>query len=279
MSIVAKSLFDLLSIPIVRALAKKILGRIILKHDICICVRGLKIYSNTIDRLLASLMWKFSSLEAFETELLRKAIRPGMIVADIGANIGYYTLLMGQLVGPKGVVHAFEPDPNNFRLLVKNIAANNLPNIIPIQKAVSDRSGMIKLYICKEHRGDHRIFESDDNRPSIDVAQTSIDDYFENNPNLDLIKMDVQGAEQLVIKGFTKTIKSNEHIVIITEFSPDLLRKSGGDPEEFLKSLIIFGFTIQFIDEKNKQLKPIKKEELINLCSGDRYENICLARN
>lgn len=271
--------FDLLSVPFIRTIIKNILGRIVFKRDIYINIKGLKIYTNTIDRLLAALLWKFSSLESFETQVLHKTIRPGMTVVDIGANIGYYTLLMGKMVGPYGVVHAFEPEPNNFRLLTKNIAVNKMQNIIPIQKAVADRTGSVDLYFCREHRGDHRIFKCNDDRPSIRIMQTSLDDYFNENSRLDLIKMDVQGAEHLVIEGLKKLAAVNQDIVLVAEFSPELIRECGGNPEKFLEDLIGLGFTVRLIDENHKQLKKIENKELIALCPGDRYENIYLTRN
>ena len=271
-------LFSLLDKKVIRSIAKRVLGRIVFNRDICIHVRGVKIYTNTVDRLLAAFMWKFSYLEAFETEIIGKIIKPGMVVADIGANIGYYTLLMAQMVGPTGIVYAFEPEPNNYRLLVKNIAANFMLNVIPVSKAVSDRTGKVKLYICREHRGDHKIFAGKDDRPSIEVDQVTMDDYFRNNPKLDLIKMDIQGSEHMVIKGFEKIDAANGQLILLTEFSPELLRESGGDPEKFLHDLKQYGFSTKLIDEKTKQLRPITITELMSSCQGPRYENLLLEK-
>ena len=279
MSSLLNIFFDLINIPPIRFTAKKILGLIEFKKDICIHVGGFRIYSNTIDRLLASLMWKFESLEGYESQVLKDHLKKGMTIIDIGANIGYYTLLMGQITGPDGIVYAFEPEPNNFRLLSKNILKNNIQNIHPFQKAVSDKNGFIKLFISKEHRGDHKIFETDDKRPSITVDQISIDDFLKDKRKIDLIKMDIQGAEHLALEGLKHTIAENKDIIIITEFSPELLRESGGNPEDFLDNLISMGFKIRLIDEKNKILKPIDKNELIRICKGARYENLYLSRS
>ena len=279
MSTLSSTFFDLINIPFIRLTAKKILGLIEFKKDICIHVGGFRIYSNTIDRLLASLMWKFESLEGYESQVLKDHLKKGMTIIDIGANIGYYTLLMGQITGPDGIVYAFEPEPNNFRLLSKNILKNNIQNIHPFQKAVSDKNGSIKLFISKEHRGDHKIFETDDKRPSITVDQVSIDDFLKDKRKIDLIKMDIQGAEHLALEGLKHTIAGNKDIIIITEFSPELLRESGGNPEDFLDRLISMGFKIRLIDEKNKILKPIESNKLIHMCKGARYENLFLARN
>lgn len=72
--------------------------------------------------------------EEFETEIFKKEIKKGDTVLDLGAHIGYYTLLAAKLVGEKGKVFAFEPEPTNFALLKKNIKINNHQNVIPVQK-------------------------------------------------------------------------------------------------------------------------------------------------
>ncbi|GAG39683.1 unnamed protein product, partial [marine sediment metagenome] len=162
MKFFSKALFAIFSIPVIEKFITHLIGLIEFKKDLCIHVRGFRIYSNTLDRILASLMWKYSSLEDYETRLLRKTLREGMTIIDIGANIGYYTLLMGKLVGKDGTVYAFEPEKNNYRLLEKNILINKIPNIIPTQKAAANGEGTVRLFISKGHRGDHRIYVSDD---------------------------------------------------------------------------------------------------------------------
>ena len=85
--------------------------------------------------------------EKYETELFKKMVQDGMVVVDIGANIGYYTLIAAKLVGNKGIVYAFEPEPSNYELLCQNIAINGYTNVVPIEKAVSKTSGKTKLYV------------------------------------------------------------------------------------------------------------------------------------
>jgi len=118
------------------------------------------------------------------------------VVVDIGANIGYYTLIFARLVGEQGRVFAFEPDPANFSLLAKNVAVNNYHNVELIQKAVSDQTGNARLYLSPKSTVDHRIYSSNDNRKFIDVEAVRLDDYFlDNNGKIDFIKMDIQGLK------------------------------------------------------------------------------------
>ncbi len=91
---------------------------------------------------------------------MQNLIKPGQTVIDVGANIGYYnTLQFAKLVGPTvSRVYAFEPDPDNFALLRKNVAQNGYANVVCIQKAVSDQTSKLKLFRNSQNHGDHRIY-------------------------------------------------------------------------------------------------------------------------
>ena len=278
MSFFSKIIFIIFNIDILRKIVVYVLGLMEFKKDFCINVKGYLICSNTVDRILASILWKYSSLEDYETLLVRKTIEKGMTILDIGANIGYYTIMMGNYAGEEGSVFAFEPEQNNFRLLEKNIQLNSMSNVYPIQKAIADKNGTVNLFINRGHRGDHRIFDSGDKRAFIEVEQTSIDEFTKGMDRVDLIKMDIQGAEYLALKGMEKTIKKNPDLVIVTEFSPHHLKKSGADPLKFLNKLETSGFIIQLIDENKREVGAVSKDKLLELCKGHRYVNLYLSR-
>src|SRR5205085_1401318 len=101
---------------------------------------------------------KYGTYEPDETDLIKKIIRPEYIVLDIGANIGYYTLLMAKQVKQ---VFAFEPEQRNFELLQKNIDLNKLDNVDPRNVAASANSGKSTLYLCESNRGMHRLYKSE----------------------------------------------------------------------------------------------------------------------
>lgn len=254
-----------------------IFGKIEFKRDLCLKVHGLDMYSNTPDRFIASFLWKFSILENYETGLLKQIVKPGMRVVDIGANIGCYTLLMTRLTGPRGKIIAFEPDPDNYRLLTKNIKRNRIGNITAVQKAVSNQSGSARLFLNRGHRGDHRLFDHEGKRPFLEIETTTLDDQLAGNP-VDVIKMDIQGAELLALGGMAKTIARNTGLIIITEFSPYHLEKCGASPSEFLDTLESAGFLLKLIDEKLKTVRSISKKALLARCTGANYENLFLAR-
>ena len=217
---------------------------------------GHKMYLDSNDTLQLS----FSGVhERFTTEFIMKEIKKGDVVLDIGANIGYYTLIFAKLVGDKGKVFAFEPDPDNFKLLKKNIQINGYQNIVLIQKAVSNKSGKAQLYLAKENLGDHRIYESKviPARQSIEIETVRLDDYFNNYAGkVDFIKMDIQGAEPAALEGMNCLLEK-KHSKILTEFWPGGLIQFGIQPDEYLNLLIRKGFKLYDLNEDEKIIEPI----------------------
>jgi FkbM family methyltransferase len=206
------------------------------------------------------------------TKLAKKQINEGDTVVDIGANIGYFTLIFSKLVGPKGKVFAFEPDPTNFSILKENILLNKCLNIVPLQKAVSEYSQKGTLYLNEENRGDHRIFDSGDNRKKIDgIEITNLDDYFKNHKKINFIKMDTQGCEILALRGMRKIIEENKEIKILSEFWPNGFNKAKTNPKEFFDILREYGFCFFENSEIGDELIPIKNTQsfLENYSQGE----------
>jgi len=220
-------------------------------------LHGQTIYASTFDRIIVLILKKFSFVEDFENKFFQSIIRPGMVVADVGANIGWYTTMASKLIGDQGKVFAFEPDLENFRLLCKNISANQCNNVETFNWAVSDKTGETQLFFCEENRGDHRIYKSDKGRRKIGIHATSLDDFFKNSPRVDIIKIDVQGAERLVLCGMKKIIENNPRLSIMMEFCPAFLKMCDSSPDDFLREIKDYGFSIYLIDEDQKKLIPI----------------------
>jgi len=163
-SVFSNLIFRLMDFKLFRSVSRVFVRYFSPRKDVQVNVQGNCMYASTADRIVALLLWKYSSHEDYEFSLMDNILQEGMTAIDIGANIGYYTLHIAKCVGPQGKVYAFEPDPENHRLLVKNIEANHYRNIIAIQKAVSKENGKTDLFFCEEHRGDHRIYDSHDGR-------------------------------------------------------------------------------------------------------------------
>lgn len=236
-------------------------------------------YGNTMDRIAAMMLWKYSTLEDYETILMKEFIKSGMKVLDIGANIGYHTLQISQWVGESGRLIAFEPDPENYRLLCKNIEANNCKNVAVYQNAVGNFSGDLKLFFCEENRGDHRIFDSGDQRQSFRVKSIKLDEFFNKNELFDVIKMDIQGAEPLAFEGMKNFLDRHPKLVIFCEFFPDVFSNYNYSPNEFLEDIEKHGFQIFVINDHERKLNQFTKNEIIEMCRGEKYVNLLLQKS
>jgi FkbM family methyltransferase len=215
--------------------------------------------------------------EPFETALFKKEIKTGQTVLDIGANIGYYTLIAAKLVGPRGKVYAFEPDPDNFSLLKKNIESNGYTNVILANQAVSDKTKTAKLFLNKTNKGDHRLYDSHDNRSSISVQTVKLDDFFKKlNKKIDFIKMDIQGSEAGALKGLKLLIRKNSGVKLITEFWPYGINRAGHSPLGYLRTLKKIGFKVWEISEKEKTILPAQPEKILKRCTPQNrnYTNL-----
>jgi len=247
-----------------------------IKRDMTVRAGEEIIYVNSLDRLVAATLWKHSLLSGFESEIYKSTVKNGMTVLEIGANIGFFTMLFAKLAGENGKVFAFEPDPDNFRLLEKNIKANNYKNAECVRKAVSKRTGTARLFISEEHHGDHRIFDSFDGRRSVEIETVAIDDFMPQGASVDFIKMDIQGAEYSALQGMERTIKNSGPLIMLCEFSPALLRKAGSSPMEFLKKLETLGFALRYLDEDKNSIVRAGAAELLGKCKGKDYLNLYL---
>ena len=140
--------------------------------------------------------------EPFETQLFTNHIENGDMVLDIGANIGYYTLLAARQVGPQGRVYAFEPDPDNFALLQKNIRQNGYKNFALENRAISNQNGKIKLFKDGKNWGGHRIYDTDRNKEHVTVDVITLDRFFaDGTTEIDLIKMDIEAQRSGPFRG------------------------------------------------------------------------------
>src|SRR3989344_9520662 len=122
--------------------------------------------------------------EKEQIDFFKKKIKKGMTVVDIGANIGFYSMLFSHLVGQKGTVYAFEPDEQNFRYLKKDFKEAN--NIIIEKLAVGNKNGKIRLYYSKKLNVDHQTYDSGEKRKYKTVDMVTVDYYLPKKTDIDL---------------------------------------------------------------------------------------------
>ena len=174
-----------------------------------------------------------------ERGLLRKIAFQGAVVADVGANIGIYSQFLSRCVRPTGLVHSFEPSPDNFKRL--SAATHDLSNVRLTQAAVGERSGESKLYVSDKLNVDHRAYKANgDSRRAVPTDMVALDDYFKPGQRVDLIKMDIQGYELHALRGAQRVLQENRDINLLLEFWPAGLEQAGvgwGELVELLQGL------------------------------------------
>ena len=218
-------------------------------------VQGQKMYLDLRDYRVAQGLFQEGILEKGTTRLFYELCEEGMTVIDIGANIGYFTLIAAKLVGLSGKVFAFEPDPNNFALLKKNVELNGYNNVFPVQKAISDKVGNTKLFLDPLRERSSILYPC--GKETIVVDTTTLDEFLANKEcTVDVIKMDIDGVETLALRGGEKTIKEN-NVKLIMEFEPKIMQSVGFSPRAFLNNLKQYGFEIYFIKDESIEMVNI----------------------
>lgn len=194
---------------------------------------------------------------------IKKHLKPGDVFVDIGANIGCYTLLASKIVGKQGKVFAFEPIESVFLRLQYNIKLNNQTNIVLEKKAIFENSGTLKLYLASsDNKGRSSILEQDSENGNVEnVDAVSIDDYLANHiiDQLNLIKIDIEGAELYALKGMKNTIRKFRPI-ILAEVSEDVLKNSTINTNEILDFFNEFNYQQFAIDRRGdiRELSELK---------------------
>ena len=236
-------------------------------------IEGNKIFLDEKDSLFLSVR---GFHEKTATDLVKNEIKEGDTVLDIGANIGYYTLLFAKLVGPTGKVFAFEPEPKNFKLLKKNVEENNYKNTQFFQNAVSDKDEKLKFYISDESSAANQLFQPKKFNEIIEVDSIKLDNFFSKDTKIDFVKIDIQGAEGTAIKGMISLLKNNPEIKIMQEWWPEAIKKYGMESDEHLKILESLGYKFYEIDGQNDKINEIYIKELINKYPNEFFEDINL---
>lgn len=184
---------------------------------------GLNIFLNPDDMsVVSSSIATTGWLELPRSELVRKFLKTGMTVVDVGANIGYYTLLAAEIVGKSGLVLAFEPDLMNFVLLCKSISINNLSNVRAYQEVLSEKEGTVTLYLAGPSNPEAHSITQQHGGGKIEVHSTTLDALYDslNDRRIDFIKMHT-GAEPMILSGAKKTLAEQKPAILMT-FNPKL---------------------------------------------------------
>lgn len=247
-------------------------------------MKGVTICLNKQDSIVSGAL----ALGCYESHLLDKfleLLRPGMFVVDIGANIGLYTVLSSSRVGSAGKVVAIEPERTNCTFIAKSLEANHFTNTTIHQKALSDKNGEITLFLCESNNADHRIYNATQGstslgRKSVQIPTARLDDILgDDRVKVDLIKMDIQGAEAIALEGMRNTLNGNPELKMVMEFWPWGLQQAGSDPIKLLKDIREIGFDIYEFDPKTSALVEVQDDnELAGRALERQHANLLLSR-
>ena len=211
---------------------------------------GFVLYVDPEDRAIGRTIAQTRTHEPVTTEVVRSLLGPGDTVVDVGANVGWFSMLAAAAVGPTGRVLAVEPNPANCALIERSAADNGFGHVQVVAAAAADHPGVAAL-------------ETDGSNGRIVPLETGLDeamacsfvvpirtlDDLVTGAGLDavsLVKVDVEGAEPLVLRGASGTLRRRP--VVVCEFFPLLLRGNfGSDPSDFLKQLRSLGYDIAVV--------------------------------
>lgn len=214
--------------------------------------------------------------EPFQTALVQSLVRPGDVVVDAGAHIGYYTLLFARAVGPAGRVIAIEPSPHAVFLLHRNARANGYLDRVAIEEAALHRAtARVPFWTCESglvggavHRpGGGWAWEE------LDVRALALDDALPAGARVDLVKMDLQGGEGFALEGMRRVLVDNPNVKLLLEYWPSGLVSAGVRPERVVEGLAQAGFRVADVREEERAIVPTDATELARRYPEDRLDH------
>lgn len=205
----------------------------------------------------------FGTYEPEVVRAVQSVVCPGWVTVDIGANIGYFTLLLAKLVGPRGRVIVFEPLPENFDVLRENVDLNGYRNVILEPKAVLDTPGSARLYRQREHLLTGTASVVQGQGVGLRVPAVSLDAYLDAiGERVNFVKIDVEGAEAAVLNGMRRTLTEDRPGVLVElhdDLSPD---------HPALSTLRAHGYGIRYLDRPSQIPAHVLAEPLSRSCGS-----------
>lgn len=234
-----------------------------------------KMYVDSTDAGIAPHLMMDGYWESWLTLLFANIIKPGDTCLDIGANFGYFSILMSELSGNSGKTIAVEANPRiaNFLKLTRLVNGGKFDLI---QSAISDRKGEAIMTITDHELGGGTIKPNEliAGRSQVSVPTISIDELLEerNIQKVDVMKIDVEGVEPLVFKGMTDTLKRNPQLQLIIEYSPSIYEDTLQFTEFLFSRFKVYQAT------NVERITELKHSEIANLCSIPSHTDLYLTR-
>ena len=203
----------------------------------------MRLATDRADRMIGAAIRGSGIWQPEESRLVAALLGPGDCAVDAGAHVGYFTVLMSRMVGRRGKVWAFEPEPDNFALLQANVRRNRCGNVTLARVALGGQTGSATLFLARGNLGDHRLHRVD-GRAAIAVSVRRLDDGLDGG-RIDFMKIDTQGSEAGILSGAAGTIAaSQDRLLCLMEFSPQLSDAAGWDRRAFFELLAHLGAVV-----------------------------------
>lgn len=272
----------LLKVPGLARVNRKLVSKLRAGRLLTVRVRGFELLVRG-DDVVGREMLVHGDWEPFEVDLFASSLNTGMTVVDAGAYVGYYSLVASRVVGATGRVLAFEPEPENFSLLRRNLAKNGAGNVEAHQLALSNARATASLFLgAASNRGKTSLSQlsartvhqgnltNDTDGPSMMVNTERLDGLLQERglERVDVMKIDVEGAEALVLEGAGALLAAPHPMRIFMEFWPLGMARLGADPNKVLKDLARAGFRLEVIREESRTLRPVSTEDALALFEG-----------
>lgn len=219
---------------------------------------------------VSRMIYFLGSHEPEETKFIKSVVQPDWVVFDVGAHIGFYTLLIAGIVDSSiGHVYAFEPNPGVFDILKRHIEINKLGHVTAVNIALGASIGQIEFFLGPSNNtGMASVLPRDSGKRNIVTSITTLDTFVSANNlrRLDFIKIDVEGAEVDVLEGARNAIKSYLPRLML-EVNAIMLARSGRDARNLVLFLRDFGYALFRTDRLGAEitLKEIESHEFVNL--------------
>ncbi len=243
------------------------------RQNVIVDVNGYKLHIKGLSGGIATQLLRKQPYEPLTTKILSYLLPTVTDAVDVGANIGYYTLLMSTKV--KGYVYAFEPEENNYCALCDNVRLNGCSNVKPLQEAVSDEVGEGELFVSGLESGEHSLVVK---RHFVATQSTHVTalDYIQS-PAIGLIKTDTEGNDFKVLLGARRLLARRPTTIFLTEFWPEGITKSGYNPKMFWTFLEALFKHIHIIDEMGNEVVKGSFEDAVNRSSKGLSVNLLCA--
>jgi FkbM family methyltransferase len=212
----------------------------------CPAGRGLRMRVR-LDDYIGNFIYYWGCWEPDESWVLRALLRPGDVFVDVGANVGYFSLLAASIVGPTGGVIAFEPTPSTLEVLRQNVALNGLKNVQIRGEAVLDRECTVTISQPHDaNTGANSIRPQQGHTPSWQVPAVRLESALPADMTVRLLKVDVEGADLHVLRGFEQRLREVNAPLVMCEVADAFLREMGGSSNELMSFMACLGYRAYF---------------------------------